>query len=295
MDDNVDQIEWTCIRRAGERGPLTDASLVLSAIDVDHVVDRDADGWGLFVPVPQVARAIAELETYRDENRATVIRRPRVTIIDRGWVGVIGYLFVIWALPTLEVSHAFGRTWREGGEMQAGLVMAGQWWRTITALTLHADLGHIVANSLFGAVFGVLVGRHFGSGLGWLLVVLCGAIGNSLDAALQPDDFLSIGASTATFAAVGLVGGFVWRRGYYRAVDWRRSFAPIFATIALLAYTGIGDERTDVVAHVTGLTTGLGCGIVVAGFDVRRLGRIGQYCAGIAVVGLVALAWWLAG
>jgi rhomboid protease GluP len=294
MDERADQTEWTCIRRAIDRTPLADASLVLSAIDVDHAVERDGHEWGLFVPPAFVAQALAELETYHDENRPTVQRRPRVTIIDRGWVGVVGYLFIIWMLPTLEVSHAFGRGWRDGGEMQAGLVMAGQWWRTVTALTLHADLGHIVANSLFGAVFGVLVGRHFGSGFGWLLVVACGAIGNALDAAVQPDDFRSIGASTATFAAVGLVGGLVWRRGYYRASDWRRSFAPIFATIALLAYTGIGDERTDVVAHVTGLTTGLGCGIVAAGFDIRRLGVLGQYCAGAVVVGLVALAWWLA-
>ena len=76
----------------------------------------------------------------------------------------------------------------------------------------------------------MFVGRHLGSGLGWLLDRRCAArVGNLLDAALQPEDFHSIGASTATFATIGIVGAFVWRRGYYRAVDWRRSVAPVFA------------------------------------------------------------------
>ena len=64
---------------------------------------------------------------------------------------------------------------------------------------------------------------------------------------VQPEDFRSIGASTATFAAVGIVGAFVWRRGYYRAVDWRRSVAPVFAAIAMLAFTGMArrEHRRD--------------------------------------------------
>jgi len=294
MDEVVDRIGWARIRRADDRGPLTEASFVLSAIGVDHYIDRDGDDWVLLVPAASAERADSELEKYRTENRWTPQRRPHVTVIDRGWAGIIGYLLVIWMLPTLESWLAFGLPWRDSGTMQASLVLAGQWWRTITALTLHADLGHLVANSLFGGVFGVLVGRHFGSGLGWLLIVVCGAIGNALDAAWQTEDFRSIGASTASFAAVGLLGSFVWRRGYYRTADWRRSFAPVFAALALLAYTGMGGENTDIVAHVMGLTTGLACGAVAAGFDIRRIGLIGQCAAGAVAVALVALAWWFA-
>ena len=147
---------------------------------------------------------------------------------------------------------------------------------------------------MFGVVVGILAGRNLGSGLAWLLIVICGAVGNALNAAIRPEDFYSIGASTATFAAVGLVGAFVWRRGYYRTMDWRRSFAPIAAALALFAYTGTSGEHTDVVAHLTGLTSGLGCGVVAAGFDVQRLGRVGQSCAGAAAVGLVGVAWWIA-
>jgi hypothetical protein len=87
----------------------------------------------------------------------------------------------------------------------------------------------------------------------------------------------------------------VWRRGYYRAVDWRRSLAPIFAAIALLAFTGIEGENIDIVAHVMGLAAGLCAGAIAAGFDIRRVGVWGQRLCGAAAIAGVAFAWASAG
>ena len=284
-----------CIRRGPDRRPLERDSLVLTAIAIENRIDPDGAEWCLWVPVEHANRAHAELEKYSFENRPRFAPRPQVITIDSGLPGVLCFLLVIWLLPSLEAAATFGWHWRSIGEMDAGLVATGQWWRAITALTLHADLGHLMGNSLFGVVFGIFAGRHLGSGLGWLLIVVCGAVGNLLDAALQPEDFRSIGASTATFAAVGIVGAFVWRRGYYRAVDWRRSVAPVFAAIAMLAFTGMGGENTDVVAHVMGFAAGLLCGVGAAAFDVRQMPRWGQWCCGSAALALVVGAWTLAG
>jgi membrane associated rhomboid family serine protease len=295
MDVSVDPPLRACIRRDHDRHALERASLVLTAIDIDNDIEPDGAQWGLWVVHAHAMRANAELDIYALENRPGQAAHPRVTTIDSGWVGVIGYLLIIWMLPSLEASVAFGWNWRAAGAMDAGLVMQGEWWRTITALTLHADLGHLMANSLFGAVFGWFVGRHLGSGFGWLLVLGCGALGNALDASIQSEEFRSIGASTATFASVGIVGAFVWRRGYYRAVDLRRSLAPIFAAIALLAYTGVTGENIDVVAHLMGFAAGICCGIGAAGFDIRRIGIAGQLLCGLGAVAIVATAWSLAG
>lgn len=293
MDTSLD---WSCVERAPARRPLEEAGLVLAAVAIEYRIEADGHDWMLLVPAGAAARARSELDAYRVENQPRAQPpRPRVVPIDSGWAGVVGYLLVIWSLPTFETWLPFLRDWQNAGAMQAGLVMAGQWWRTITALTLHAGLGHLVANSLFGAAFGLLLGRHLGSGLAWLLVVVCAALANAVNAFVQPPEFASIGASTGTFAALGLLGGFVWRRGYYRTTSWRRSLAPVFAAIALFAYTGIGDEQTDVFGHLFGLTSGLGCGVLAAGCDVRRIGLTGQWLAGAAAVMLVVVAWWLAG
>jgi hypothetical protein len=35
--------------------------------------------------------------------------------------------------------EAFSQDWRSAGGAQAGLIADGEWWRTLTALGLHAD------------------------------------------------------------------------------------------------------------------------------------------------------------
>lgn len=283
--------DWICIRRDHSRKPIFEYSLVLTAVAIDNEVVFDADDWCLWVPVGQVSYAEAQLDRYVRENRPVRFSGLPLVTIDSGWVGVIGYLLVIWLMPALAGYGVLDSGWSADGRLQAGLVGGGEWWRTITALTLHADLAHIVANSLFGAVFGLFVGRYLGSGFGWLLVLLCGALGNALNAGFRPEAFSSIGASTATFAALALGASFVWRRGYFSGRGWRRAFAPIFAGIALLAFTGVGGERTDVLAHFMGFGVGVVTGALAAGFDIRRLGRSGQYIAAALALGLLAVAW----
>lgn len=285
----------TCIRRSPSRQPLAELALVLTAVGIDHRIESDGHDWCLWVDSGDVAAANDELDKYQRENRPSEpSHRPALTV-DSGWLGVLGYLMVIWALPYLEGMGAFGWDWRADGAMDASRVTGGEWWRTITALTLHGDLAHLVGNSLFGAVFGLFVGRYLGSGLGWLLVLAAGASGNAINAFIQQPGFRSLGASTATFAALSLVGAFVWQRGYMRGWDWRRRFAPVFGGIALLAYTGFGGGDTDVMAHVTGFGSGVVLGLAAGQFDVRRLGFSGQLLCGMAALSLVTWAWLRAG
>ncbi len=285
----------TCIRRDSARAPLAELSLVLTAVGIEHHIERDEGEWGLWVDVDDVAAANEELHKYDQENRVSSAPRRPAETIDSGWLGVFGYLLAIWALPSLESGSVFGWDWREAGVMDAARVSAGEWWRTFTALTLHGDLAHLVSNSLFGAVFGLFVGRYLGSGVGWLLVLIAGASGNAINAFVQSPGFRSVGASTATFAALALVGAFVWRRGYMRGWDWRRRFAPVFAGIALLVYTGFGGGNTDVVAHITGFACGLLLGLAVGTVGVRQFGYSGQVLGGTAAVALLVLAWSKAG
>jgi len=245
------------------------------------------------VPPAAAHAAQREIDAYQQENRSIPGPRSPPAPVDSGWFGVFGYLLVIWALPWLENALVFGWQWRDIGVMQAGLVRDGAWWRTATALTLHGDLGHIVANSMFGALFGLLAGRMFGSGCAWLLILLGGMLGNGLNALVQADEFRSLGASTATFAALALVGAGAWRRGYFRGGGWRRSFAPVFGGIAMLVYTGLGGEstNTDVIAHLTGFASGFLLGWLAAPWPVVRGGLALQWCAGGMAIGIVVFSW----
>ncbi len=302
-----DRPHSVCVFQASQLHACFDASLVLTSQSIDNSVQAQADNegtprvggrqWCVYVAAADAHKARTELTAYVRENSVQPIA-PRPTVeFDSGWYGALGFLLVIWCVPWLQGSQALfdaPQQWLEQGRMQAGLVMQGQWWRTVTALTLHSGLPHLLSNSVFGIVFGLYLGRYLGSGFGWLMVLLAAAAGNYLNAAMRPAEFNSIGASTANFAIVGLMGTFVWRRGYLRGPDWRRGMAPIVASLALLAFLGVGDERTDVLAHFTGFVCGALFGYVIPKFNVRRLGQSGQLLCGAVALLLVVNAWRIA-
>lgn len=307
------QEAWLDVFEHREQRMIAEAAFVLTALAVPHQVTRNleqpADSssllgqtwqshgtpgpWRLSVPVSSAAFAGSQLEIYWSEN-ANLSKRPLDSpAVDSGVIGCLGFLLVIWALPWLQEWTLYD--WRTQGIMAARLVTEGEWWRTITALTLHADFGHIAGNSLFGVLFGSLLARQMGSGVSWLLILIAATSANMINAFSQGDAFRSLGASTATFAALGLLAAVIWRRGYFKkSGDWKRSFAPVFAGICLVAFTGIGDGNTDVAAHLFGFGCGIALGLAGASIPFSWLHRRVQWLAGAAAMGAVATAWWLA-
>ena len=284
---------WLALREGSERRGLRYLELVLAARGIDSRIDWRLGSWRLMVSEEDAAAAERELASYEREN--VVVPLPVAPAqIDSGWWGVCGYLGVIWLTFALERAAAFGWNWRGLGRLHVAAVGDGELWRLATALTLHADLGHIVANSVFGGLFGWLSGRALGSGLAWLCIALGGVFGNALNALLRPEGFSSIGASTATFAATGLYAAFMWRSGYFRERPWQRAFAPVFAAVAFFAYTGIGDEGTDVLAHLTGLASGFLLGLWVARTRLQLVGLPAQRFFGALAVAAMLGAWLVA-
>jgi membrane associated rhomboid family serine protease len=177
--------------------------------------------------------------------------------------------------------------------LQASAISAGELWRTVTALTLHVEFEHLGGNLAFGAFFGWFVGRYLGVGVGWLTVLAAAAGANALGAWLQGPDHRSLGASTAVFAALGMLVAYTWRRGFWRATPWRARIAPIVAGLGLLAFTGTGGENTDLGAHLFGFCVGFGGGLALArGLTADWLGnrRLQASCAAAALIAVVA-AW----
>ncbi len=88
------------------------------------------------------------------------------------------------------------------------MIDGGEWWRPFTSLFLHADFNHLLGNVCFGVIFCVLVAHSVGPVLGWVLILASGVMGNILTAGwYYPERFQSVGASTATFGALGILVG----------------------------------------------------------------------------------------
>ncbi len=130
-----------------------------------------------------------------------------------------------------------------------------------------------------------------GWGLAWSGMLLAGALGNALNAFIQTPGHMSIGASTAVFATLGILASYSWKQRQHRLNRW----VPVGSGIALLAFLGMGGERTDIFAHLAGFGSGCLFGALV-GFLGNRLEFLvrHQLALGLAAVTLFAVAWLLA-
>ena len=272
----------------------SDRALVLTSLEIPCELLRVDARSVLVVPAELAERARFELWQYEQENRPRRRRsRPAVQVHEfhNGLTGVFGYVLLLVLAGWLAGRSAFGFDWFERGRVDGELVRAGEWWRVLTALTLHGGVGHLLGNLGFGALFGGLAGRLVGSGVAWLAIVAAAGAGNALNTLLLESAHRSLGASTAVFAALGLLAGFVWRARLMAQERWAYRLGPVIGGIALLAYTGTGDAQTDIGAHLAGFVCGFGAGIALT-FTATRLGgaRLQAIC-GAAAAALILAAW----
>jgi len=265
---------------------------VLQSLAIPCEVLHHDGGFLLVVPAEIAEKARYEIWQYEQENRASRPPPPGIRpVYQSGLYGAVGYVLVISLVAVLSGESAFQRDWLAAGRVDGELIRAGEWWRTITALTLHSGLRHFVGNLGFGVFFGMLAGRLLGPGVTWLAVVWSSSIANFLNTLLLDSSHRAIGASTAVFAALGLLAGFVWRSRLMRQDRWAYRVGPLVGGVALLAFTGTGDANTDVGAHLAGFVCGLITGMLLTIIYPLVTGKTVQRWSGAAALGAVLLAW----
>ncbi len=170
--------------------------------------------------------------------------------------------------PALWVLTIFGVFWAQGNWpalTPAALLDAervfnhGEWWRTASALWLHGDLGHLISNAGGGLLVFCAVITTFGLRAGWTSIAIASIIGNVAAVSVHYDQaYRSLGASTAVFAALGLLTGraarVLGRSGHPHR--WRTVLVPLAAGFAVLGLLGAGGVNIDVLAHATGFASG---------------------------------------
>ena len=276
------------------RGHCSDRALVLAASQIPHEVIHDANSSALIVPAEFSAKAVEQLRLYDEENPPLAVK-PRPKIHYQNPVpGIVAYVLALCFVGWLAGISAFGENWLQAGRVDGALIRAGEWWRTLTALTLHADLSHLGGNLIFGGLFGLFAGRLLGSGVAWFSIVTAAAMGNVLNTLLLESSHRSIGASTAVFAALGMVAGYVWKAKLMSQERWVYRMGPIVGGLALLMYTGTGDENTDIGAHLMGFVCGFATGMVLTLLDKIIRDIRWQLMAGACSVLIVSAAWLIA-
>jgi membrane associated rhomboid family serine protease len=268
-------------------------SLVLEARGIEHEAAEDESSWILSVPVEMRHRAYEELSRYSVERG---VRRsvPEVMQTHSGAAtGVFLYVLILLLTAYCAGNATFGADWLSLGSLDAGA--RGEWWRAVTALTLHLDQEHLLGNVLFGAVAGIAVSRLLGPGVAWASILGAAALANYAEILVTPISHRAVGASTAVFAALGLLSGMAWRQQLtMRERLWYR-WAPLIAGVCLLTLLGTGSAHVDVLGHSLGFLLGLGVGwlYVRTAIGSNRTRRV-QLIAGFSAVLVVCAAWLIA-
>jgi len=274
-------------------------ALVLDSRAVPCQIEARDDGSHLLVPPEEYQRALYELGCYIRENKNWPPLPPQERPLFENTLATLSVLVLLATfhnLTRIDISlpGLYLPDWFALGSAQSEKILAGEWWRLVTALTLHADWGHLSGNLAIGGVFVIFLCRELGSGLAWSLLLSAGVLGNLVNAIVHETGHSSVGASTAVFGAVGILAALSMVR--YRHQLRRRWLLPVAAAIALLAILGTEGKNTDLGAHLFGFVYGGFLGLITE-YLVGRRGRPGPLLnALLAVAGIVTVAgaWWAA-
>lgn len=277
------------VRVSRRRAQADEWALVLCAEGLHAQVQGGAAGFAVAVPEAERSAAERALESFERENRRPP-PVPEPPPIDR--FALRHALLVSSALlASFVVTGPDGGWFADRAAGDAAAIRNGEWWRTLTALALHADAGHVLGNAVVGALFLSSVFRSFGFGVGGALALAAGGFGNAANAFLRAAAHSTIGASTAVFGALGVVVG---ERMLRRRASPARQAAwiPLGAGLALLAMLGTEGERVDVWAHALGLGAGVVLGAAATAIPTRWLRRPAlQIAAAVVAIAANAAAW----
>lgn len=293
MTQHFEPDQWGAVFSAPELAHVREVALVLESRALPNRVERHGTLWTVLVPSSLMGESRLEVAAWISENARPAGGERSLRVLGSGWPGVLAWLVTLVTISVFSTRQLFGADWYAAGSADAGRIVAGEIWRALTALTLHADTVHLLGNLAFGSFFGFYSGKYLGAGFGWLLIVSGGVMGNLINAWVQVPEHRSVGASTAVFAALGILAAYRWRRGFEPHTSWRVRLAPLYAGIALLAFTGTAGESTDLGAHLFGFLTGLLLG-VAATTVAERVGTAAQWLLGGGCLAACCVAWWLA-
>ena len=273
----------------------------LSSAGISYRLEKTAAGWCIRVAAEDEARTRTELAEYDRVNcdwpplaRDVADQEAQSDVPAEVSLVVAASLVVFYACTgPFDATAPFFRE----GCADSRRILAGEWWRLLTALTLHADIPHVLANAACCVFFGIGVCRRAGVGLGWSLVLVSGVAGNAAAVHLSEAARTSLGASTATFGALGLLSAFQLLRNYRRYGTlrgvWNRTWVPLGAAMGFLALLGTS-ARADLAGHLFGFVAGFVLALAATPLLSRQISPYAQLLLGVAVWASVYGAWQVA-
>jgi rhomboid protease GluP len=212
---------------------------------------------------------------------------PLLLVINGLWFAVCASWSIRWGLtPSRAISEGHPEVLHRFGAVSGVDLLAGDWWRLLTACFVHHGALHLLMNLMALAMLGPLAELLWGRWRLLAIYLLSGLAGSALAMALHPDALLA-GASGAIWGIH--ISLFVWLYAHRTKLppevvsDWLRRL-----TVVLLLNTAASAlPRVSWEGHLGG---GL-AGFAVAGLLLAlRSNERRQRIAAVALLGLIPFA-----
>ena len=266
-----------------------DWSLVLASQSIPTRLETDAaQAFWLEVAESDAAKAREVIDLFQSENRRwRWQRRIPTTPLIFHW-GSLVWVAIILALHAIASGDP---TLHKAGFMNGVSVRDGEWWRPITAVTLHGDSAHLVSNAMFGFLFlGIAMG-YWGAGLALLAALLSGVAGNFAGWFVYPEKQFMVGASGMVMGAIGLLAVIPAPVGSLRRLTFQMVLRTLTPAVFLFVMMGFA-PGTDWIGHTAGFVTGMLLGLALNPLRRRAALRAKlSQPAMIVAVTLFAAAW----
>ena len=264
--------------------------LVLSSSGISHHSRKGKHGWDILVNDTDYNEALNVIERYLKENEDT--HRSDESFRDEYHKTFTG----LWASAILLTCHVAITIGDESGIFvrtygsSAFHILRGEFYRSVTSLMIHANALHLAGNILGIAIFGTAVCSVMGWGVGWLMILITGIVGNLVNAVLYKTGHLSVGASTAVFGAIGILAAQQFYKKFRLPGQRMKSWLPLGAGLGLLSILGSG-THTDLTAHLFGFKAGIILGALYGLFVKRPASRAWQPFFLLLALTVLVVSW----
>lgn len=226
------------------------------------------NGSGVYWAVLVSARDLDEARAILQEEGLAHVHGPRLPEMETtparppGLYWIVGLMLanlLVWVAMEGQGSSEDRAILLRFGASHAPRLLAGEWWRTITAVFVHIGLRHLLANMITLVVLGPPVLQGWGIGRFYFMYLTAGVAGNWISFALSPTGSVKAGASGAILGLLGVLAGARLRSLRARTPSPPTRFKAWHIIAMLIAFYGfvVGVGGTvDHLAHIGGLVTG---------------------------------------
>jgi len=134
-----------------------------------------------------------------------------------------------------------------------GGVNAGEWWRLITPIFLHANFSHLFFNTISLILFAPPLETMLRSTKFIFIYLISGVLANLATFIFESENYIHVGSSGAIFGLFGVYVFIVMFRKNY--ID-RQNSQLILTILAIGLVMTFASPNTNTVAHISGLLFG---------------------------------------